>query len=276
VTPKAHAASGFRKSLRCLGGCLLGIAAAHADDNVATTSDLRRATWQQAAHYLVDRLPACKSSPRSGGVASIIGERISLYYPEVFDGTTESFPLRARYTAEAHEAGDSWRLLVRFAHDVVTSDSPNLNGHGRSSVFSCDGDMETIEGLATALTRLRELATGAVQVGPESSSLQEITVHGTRGRLITEGHRSVEVFSHDEGDRVSLSGRVDVSSMDLSQPERVAQLRETIRDVARSLCRRLDALYPYRQLGTNERCVRDAVATATRQVDELVAAAPKR
>ncbi len=143
----------------CLTGCLLlmRMAAAYAADSTATAA-LRGATWQQAVQYIVHRLPACEEYPRHAAAVSIRAGRISLYYADLDYGTTDSFPLRVPFTAEAHSADGSWRLFVRFRRDVVTTDVPYLNGHGRSDVFFCDGDRDTTEGLATALTRLGELS----------------------------------------------------------------------------------------------------------------------
>jgi UrcA family protein len=251
-----------RAAIHCVAGCLLITPASYAADGGIATAPLPSATWQQAAQYVIQRLPDCKEYPQSA-VASIRGDRISLYFADLNYGTTDSFPLRDRFTAEAHSADGHWRLFVRFPGDVVTTDVPSWNGRGRSNVFSCDGDRDTTQGLATALTQLRDLLSGGFSLGEQNAGLPEVTVRDRREGVVT------------------LTERVNVADLDLSTRKGTEELRARITTTARGVCRQLEILYP--DFGsasghefTHESCVRDAVAEATKRVDERIAALQKQ
>jgi UrcA family protein len=65
-------------------------------------------------------------------------------------------------------------------------------------------------------------------------------------------------------ERVSMSATVRVADLDLKTPEGVGELNKRVRDVAASLCKRLEADYP---IGSPEytACVKEAVAAASSQ-----------
>jgi len=247
----------FPALLMC-SGCLWVTSGATAAASGTAPADLRSANWQQTVQYVTDRLPACREYPDSSATVSIGRERISLYYSDQNYGTTESFPLRAAFTAEAHSSAGSWRLFVRFRDDVVTTVVPYLNGSARSDVFFCDGDRETTEGLGIALTRLHELWAGGFADGSQTGGLPEVTVRGRPGTVAT------------------LAARVNAADLDLATSSGAEALRLRIDQTARDLCHQLDLMYPDPAVsgprGTHPNCVRDAVAGAQKRIDELVAA----
>jgi len=65
-------------------------------------------------------------------------------------------------------------------------------------------------------------------------------------------------------ERVSISATVRVADLDLKTPQGVGELNKRVRDVAASLCMRLEADYP---IGSPEytACVKQAVAAASSQ-----------
>jgi hypothetical protein len=123
----------------------------------AATVDLQSATHEQVLKYLLEHLPACQEFDGTRATVSIRYDRVVLYYPDLNYGTTDTFPLTQPFTAEARSSNDNWRLFVRFRRDAVTTDVPYIHGHGSSSVFSCDADAATAQGLALAFTRLQRL-----------------------------------------------------------------------------------------------------------------------
>jgi UrcA family protein len=270
MNPIVNLKAVLQQVVRCLGGCLFVVAGASATDSGTTTVALRSATWQEAVQYVIQRLPACTEYPQSAAVVSIRRDRVTLYYADHYYGTTDSFPLRVPFTAEAHSSGGSWRLFVRFRKDVVTTDVPYLKGHGQSDVFFCDGERDTTEGVAAALTRLRQLLTGERPVEQEDSPLPEIIVQDRREASKRSG----------DGELITLTARVDTAGLDLSTPRDADELRARVSNKAHDLCRRLenrdpDSDLPGRAYETRK-CVRDAIAGATKRVDELVASAQKR
>jgi UrcA family protein len=258
--------------LKYLGGCLLGLVGTCAAAPGTPATALHSASWQETVQYIVQRFPSCKEYPQSTGAASIRGDRVAVRYADLNYGTTDSFPLRARFTAEAHSSDGSWRLFVHFPNDVVTTDVPSLNAQGRSNVFFCDGDMETTEGLAAALTRLHDLLVGGSADGQSDSGLPEVTVRDHRELIFMHGHH---LEARREGGLVTLSERLNVADLDLSTPTGAHQLRARINDSARAVCQQFELLSPTSD-SSYASCVRDAVAEATKHTDELVVAARKR
>lgn len=285
MDPRANPKIVLQRFLRYLGGCVLSVVGTCAADGGTTTAPLNSASWQETVQYIIQRFPACKEYPQSIATASIRGDRVSLYYADLDYGTTDSFPLRASFTAEAHSSGGSWRLFVHFPKDVVTTDVPSLNGQGRSNVFFCDADMDTTAGLATALTRLHELLSGSA-AGQPNSDLPEVTVRDRRQLIFMHGHRMEARTRHvAEGELVTVSERLNVADLDLSTSTGADALRARINDSARNVCQQLETRYPNSpamlpgqpgQEKSYAQCVREAVTAATKQLDELVVAARKR
>lgn len=272
MNPIASPQTVLLQLVKCLAGWLLVASAAFAAEGgtAASATALRTASWQEAAQYVIQALPACKEYSHSEAVVSIRDHRVSLYYADVDSGTIDAFPLQPSFTAEAHGSAGRWRLLVRFQKDVVTTDAPYLNGHGRSAAFSCDGDRDTTEGLGAALTRLHQLLASGLAAQQPDSLLPEIVVQNHR-----DGGRRLR-----EGERITLSARVNAADLDLSAPVGADDLRARVSDKAHDICRQLELRSPDfafpRDLRANQKCVRDAISGSAKQVDELVAAAKAR
>lgn len=121
------------------------------------TASFNDKNWQQTLSYLLQRLPQCEVYPGTTSVAVAIDDRLTLEFPQINYGTTESLPLSKPFTAEARSNGDRWRLFVRFRRDLVRVDMPYIHGHATYDEFHCDTDQATATALAGGFTRLELL-----------------------------------------------------------------------------------------------------------------------
>jgi len=131
----------------------------HAADGIATELRTDFSTADRATTFaaMLRTMPACKEFAEDTAVADAHGGWVSLFYPHLNFGTTESFPLANLLDAEARPATDDrWRLFVHFRGDVVRLEAPHLHGRSSSNLFFCDADRRTVEALASAFNRLRD------------------------------------------------------------------------------------------------------------------------
>ncbi len=75
-------------------------------------------------------------------------------------------------------------------------------------------------------------------------------------------------------EQVTLSRRVSFSDLDLATNAGAVALKKRVEEAARASCKQLDELYPLEEKHAPE-CIDKAVAAASPQVDEAIAAAER-
>jgi UrcA family protein len=75
-------------------------------------------------------------------------------------------------------------------------------------------------------------------------------------------------------EQVTLTRHVSYSDLDLTTYAGVVELKKRVADTARAACEQLDELYPLEEKNAPA-CIRQAVADASHQVDEAIAAAER-
>ncbi len=103
------------------------------------------------------------------------------------------------------------------------------------------------------------------------TALKAIVV--SAGVLTTEtvGHSTIGAPM----ERVTLTHRVSYADLDLSSHAGALALEERVKEVARLACEQLDKLYPLEEKNAPE-CIADAIAQASGQVQEAIAAAQRK
>lgn len=124
----------------------------------------------------------------------------------------------------------------------------------------------------------------AAPEGPQLPNV-EVEARGTvveRTPVERQGPTSAQQRSGGEFEKVTLDRRISVADLDLSTPEGVKDLHARIDAAARAQCNEIRTLsHPlttqaqgYEHL--NDNCVKDAVASARKQADTMVAAAESK
>lgn len=110
---------------------------------------------------------------------------------------------------------------------------------------------------------------GAILVGVLTPG-GPVLAQNLRGVTVT----APRVIGHEANgtpiERISMSATVRVADLDLKTPQGVGELNKRVRDVAGSLCKRLETDYP---IGSPEytACVKEAIRAASSQTDLIKA-----
>jgi UrcA family protein len=125
------------------------------------------------------------------------------------------------------------------------------------------------------------------QAAPEGAQLPDVEVEA-RGTVVErtpverQGPTNAQERSGGEFERVTMDRRVSVADLDLTTPQGVKDLHARIEATARSQCNEIRSLSGplttqakgYEHL--NDNCVKNAVASARKQADTMVASAESK
>jgi UrcA family protein len=97
--------------------------------------------------------------------------------------------------------------------------------------------------------------------------------------VVSAGVLTTETVGHSAigapMERVTLTHHVSYADLDLESHAGVLALEQRVKDVARLACDQLDKLYPFEEKSAPE-CIADAVAQASGQVEQAIAAAQRK
>ncbi len=115
------------------------------------------------------------------------------------------------------------------------------------------------------------LGGGAALGQQKDTSIEEITIQAPR--LVQ--HKAVRGIGPTNTELVSLTRRVTYGDLDLALHSDVMELEKRISDTAKEACEQLAKMYPFSAPNTPD-CVKEAMASAKAQTDEVIAAAAKQ
>ena len=102
-----------------------------------------------------------------------------------------------------------------------------------------------------------------------ANKLPPITVQASVSKVVV-GHSTTGIPIEES----TLKRRVDYADLDLTTYAGVMEFKRRVREAAREACTELDGLYPYEDRQAPA-CISDAVAVASRQVNDAIARAQR-
>jgi len=106
---------------------------------------------------------------------------------------------------------------------------------------------------------------GGIAATAMAQPVETVTVEAARA--VTVGQTSTGVPISE----ITVRSRVSYADLDLTTDSGVKTLQQRIQAAATSACREMDIRVPS-EGSSNEKCIKDAVANATREADKVVAA----